>query len=137
MGLCNLDLVDDAIASRKRLYEKYVDCLSGLSLRFQKVVASKYNYSYMPVLFETERERDSVYSLLLEEGIKSRKYFYPLTVNFDYFKASGVNLVEKFGLINANMVANRILCLPLYPKLEESLVENVASLIKRNHDQYF
>jgi dTDP-4-amino-4,6-dideoxygalactose transaminase len=137
MGLCNLDLVDDAIASRKRLYVKYVDCLSGLSLRFQKVVASKYNYSYMPVLFETERERDSVYSKLLEKGIKSRKYFYPLTADFDYFKVNGVNLVEKYGLVNANTVADRILCLPLYPKLEESLVENVTSLIRRNHDQNF
>jgi dTDP-4-amino-4,6-dideoxygalactose transaminase len=137
MGLCNLDLVDEAIASRKRLYERYVECLSGLPLRFQKVVASKYNYSYMPVLFETEKERDSVYCLLSERGIKPRKYFYPLTVNFDYFKASGVNLVEKYGIVNANLVANRILCLPLYPKLEESTVENIASLIKNNHAQYF
>lgn len=137
MGLCNLDFVDEAIASRKRLYERYVECLSGLPLRFQKVVASRYNYSYMPVLFESETERDSVYCMLSEKGIKSRKYFYPLTVNFEYFKVSGVNLVEKYGLVNADMVANGILCLPLYPKLGESMVEEIASLIEKNHKQHF
>jgi dTDP-4-amino-4,6-dideoxygalactose transaminase len=137
MGLSNLDFVDKAIALRKTLYEHYVEGLSGLQIQFQKIIASKYNFSYMPILFETAKERDSVYSLLIEKNIKSRKYFYPLTVNFDYFTAAGVNLVKKYGLVNASEIADRILCLPLYPSLEVSKVDYVASLIEKNHKLHF
>ena len=137
MGLCNIDQVDEAISSRKMLYERYVERLSGLSIRFQKIVASKYNFSYMPVLFDSAKERDSVYSLLIEKNIKPRKYFYPLTINFDYFRNMSEYSVEKCGLGNATSVADRILCLPLYPSLEVSKVDFIASLIEENHKLYF
>ena len=97
MGLCNLDFIDEAICRRKTLYEQYVEGLSDLPISFQKIISSKHNYSYMPVLFESEQVRDSVYSMLISNGIKPRKYFYPLTVNFDYFKKSGDDLVKKYG----------------------------------------
>jgi dTDP-4-amino-4,6-dideoxygalactose transaminase len=137
MGLCNIDLVDKAIGLRKTLYERYVKRLSGFPIRFQKLVASRYNFSYMPVLFDSATERDSVYSLLVEKNIKPRKYFYPLTVNFNYFEKAGIDLVEKYGLRNASSVADRILCLPLYPSLEISRVDEIASLIEKNHNLNF
>jgi dTDP-4-amino-4,6-dideoxygalactose transaminase len=137
MGLCNIDLVDEAISLRKTLYERYVERLSGVPIRFQRIVASRHNFSYMPVLFETEEERNSVYSLLIEKGIKPRKYFYPLTVDFDYFKKAGIDLVEKYGLVNANLIAMRILCLPLYPCLAASTVDYITCLIEENHRRNF
>jgi dTDP-4-amino-4,6-dideoxygalactose transaminase len=91
----------------------------------------------MPILFESSGERDSVYSLLIEKGIKPRKYFFPLTVNFDYFKKEGFGLVEKYGLENATKIADRVLCLPLHPSLEASKVEYITSLIEENHKLYF
>lgn len=137
MGLCNLDYVDESISLRKVLYERYVERLSSLPVTFQKIVASKYNFSYMPVLFESPAERDSVYSFLIGRGIKPRKYFFPLTANFDYFKKVGIDLIEKYGLANASEIADRILCLPLYPSLEVSKVDYVASLIEKNHKLNF
>ncbi len=133
MGLCNLDSVEEAIRSRKKLYERYIERLSSLPLSFQKVIASKYNFSYMPILFDSEEERDSVFSMLIQKGIKPRKYFYPLTVNFDYFKNQKNDLVNKYSLVNASTVANRILCLPLFPSLEVSTVDYISSLIEENH----
>jgi dTDP-4-amino-4,6-dideoxygalactose transaminase len=133
MGLCNIDMVDEAIALRKMIYERYVELLSGFKIQFQKIVASKYNYSYMPVLFGSAAERDSVYSLLIKNNVKPRKYFYPLTVNFDYFKNEGTDLVRKYKLVNANSIAERILCLPLYPSLDLREIDRIASLIERNH----
>jgi len=85
----------------------------------------------MPVRFESKEKRDAIYSVLLKNGIKSRKYFFPLTVNSDYFKELGVNLVEKYQLKNSNDIANRILCLPLYPDLEMSVVDNIITIIKK------
>ncbi|MGA2387232.1 MAG: DegT/DnrJ/EryC1/StrS family aminotransferase [Candidatus Bathyarchaeia archaeon] len=131
MGLCNLENIDEAIRLRRTLYEYYIETLSSIkNIQFQKIIASKYNYGYMPILLASKKERDSVYSLLLKNDIKSRKYFFPLTTNFDYFKKAGLNLVEKYKLINADSVANRVLCLPLYPDLKVSAVDKITSLIK-------
>jgi dTDP-4-amino-4,6-dideoxygalactose transaminase len=137
MGLCNLGYIDESIRLRKALYNLYIERLSDLPLVFQKIVASKYNFGYMPVLFESVAERDSVYSLLIEKGIKPRKYFFPLTVNFNYFKKGRTDLVEEYGLANANRIADGILCLPLYPGLEVSTVNYIASLIEENHKLNF
>ena len=137
MGLCNLDSVNESICLRKNLYERYVAGLSNLPVSFQKIVASKYNFSYMPILFETAEERDSVYSLLIEKNIKSRKYFSPLTVNFEYFRAMDLNLVEKYGLVTASDISDRILCLPIYPNLEFSKVDYITSQIEKNHKLNF
>jgi len=132
MGLCNLENIDQKIQLRRALYEYYKEKLSAINgIEFQKIIASKYNYSYMPVRFESKEKRDAIYSVLLKNGIKSRKYFFPLTVNSDYFKELGVNLVEKYQLKNSNDIANRILCLPLYPDLEMSVVDNIITIIKK------
>jgi dTDP-4-amino-4,6-dideoxygalactose transaminase len=132
MGLCNLDTIDEKIRLRRRLYERYREQLDGTKgVKFQKIVASKYNYIYMPVCFENIETRDRIYSELIRNGIKPRKYFFPLTVDFDYFKKQRVNLVEKYGLREAADIANRVLCLPLYPDLETAAVDNIASIVKR------
>jgi dTDP-4-amino-4,6-dideoxygalactose transaminase len=132
MGLCNLDSVDEAISARKTLYDRYIEGLSILpGVSFQKVIASKYNYSYMPVLLGSKEERDSAYSFLIKGGVKPRKYFFPLTANFNYFKGSSIKFAD---LLNANDVASKILCLPLYPCLDVSSVDYICSIIKDNHD---
>jgi len=131
MGLLNLEHVDENIRLRKERYEHYKEGLSDLSLKFQKVIASKYNYIYMPVLFRDANERDKVYATLLKDGIRSRKYFYPLTTEFDYFKKRGLNLTEDYDLNVAFDVSRRVLCLPLYSTLEMSDVDNIINIIRK------
>ena len=129
MGLCNLENVDQKIEARKKIYEKYKERLSKVgNLRFQKVIASRWNYSYMPICFENMKTRDLVFSELYKNGIMSRKYFYPLTVDSEYFK-EGPNLVEKYNLYKASDISNRILCLPIYPDLEMSSLERIINVI--------
>ena len=132
MGLCNLENIDEHIRLRERLYERYRDELNGVKcMKFQKIIASKYNYIYMPVCFENIETRDGIYSALIKNEIKPRKYFFPLTVNFSYFKKRGMDLIEKYRLRKAADIANRVLCLPLYPDLEIAAVDNITSIIKR------
>jgi dTDP-4-amino-4,6-dideoxygalactose transaminase len=131
MGLCNLENVDERIQSRKTIYEDYKEKLGDINkIKFQKIIASKYNYSYMPICFENIEKRDEIHSELIMNRIKSRKYFFPLTVNFDYFTKKDLNLVEKYNLKNASEKAERVLCLPLYPDLEKSSVEKIIDVIK-------
>lgn len=132
MGLCNLEKIGEKIQLRKKSYEYYKQKLRDENnLKFQNIIASKYNYIYMPICFENIKKRDHVYSELLKNGIKPRKYFYPLTVNSNYFKEKGLNLVEKYNLKEAFNISNRILCLPLYPDLELSSVDNIINIIKK------
>jgi dTDP-4-amino-4,6-dideoxygalactose transaminase len=128
MGLCNLEYINERIKLREKIYTKYKSGFSDSNVQFQKIVSSRYNYSYMPVCFENISKRDEIYLKLINYGIKSRKYFYPLTVNSDYF--NNENLVEKYGLNFAYDVSNRILCLPLYTDLEETVVDNIIDIIK-------
>jgi dTDP-4-amino-4,6-dideoxygalactose transaminase len=129
MGLCNLEDIDEKIEMRRKIYEKYKETLSGIdNVKFQRIIASKYNYSYMPICFEDMKMRNQVYLELYKSGIASRKYFYPLTVNSAYFKESP-NLIEKYSLKTASDISNRILCLPIYPDLTTPSVERIISII--------
>lgn len=129
MGLCNLRRIDKNIKSRETLYNYYKEELKGTGkCKFQDIIASKYNYAYMPVCFANKKERDSIYNKLADNGFKSRKYFYPITVNFDYYKNS--DLIKKYSLNNASSISDRILCLPLYPELSVEDVEKIANIVK-------
>ncbi len=131
MGLCNLEDIDLQILKRKRLYEYYKEQLSSIDdLKFQKIIASKYNYSYMPVLLKNKIHRDNLHQTLLKNGIKSRKYFYPLSVDFDYYGCLKENLIEKYDLFNSRKISDSILCLPLYPELEQFSIDKIIDVVK-------
>jgi len=127
MGLCNLENLDSNLQLRKKLYDEYKERLGCERVRFQEITATRYNYSYMPVCFESGRIRNEVFSELLRKGIKSRKYFYPLTVKADYFMTQNLN--QNSGLDIASSISDRILCLPLYPDLGTSTVQNIVKTI--------
>jgi dTDP-4-amino-4,6-dideoxygalactose transaminase len=129
MGLCNLEDIEEKLQKRRKIYEYYQQELSAYAT-FQKLVASKYNYAYMPVCFRNFKQREAIYSHLASNGIKPRKYFFPLTTDFAYFKKRGEELTKKCRLKTASDISNRILCLPLYPDLEIPNVNRTIRIIK-------
>lgn len=132
MGLCNLKSIDDKIKTRREYYEYYKYQLEKLNkeIKFQKIVATRYNYSYLPVCFKNKNTRDKIYIELLKKGIHARKYFYPLTVNYDYFKNKNLDLVKTYQLDNAVKISNGILCLPLYSDLKLKNIDKIINCIK-------
>lgn len=132
MGLCNLEEVKENIAAREKIYMHYKEELRRLpNVQFQKIIASKYNYSYFPIILESKKKRDQVYNELLKKEIKTRKYFYPLTINSRYFEKKKIRGSEENGLKVSKSISDRVLCLPLYPDLEE---ENIDYIIKNLND---
>ena len=128
MGLCNLENIDAKISFRKTIYDYYRKHLKyNSNIRFQKIIASKYNYSYMPICFANKEQRDLIYSELIKNGINPRKYFYPLTANFDYFDSDKNN--NKYDLKNATAISDRILCLPIYFDLKMEEVNKIIYVI--------
>jgi dTDP-4-amino-4,6-dideoxygalactose transaminase len=131
MGLCNLEHLSEETQRRRVLYDYYRQRLGNVeSINFQKVIASKFNYSYMPVCFENVRKRDAAYSELMKNGIKPRKYFFPLTTDFSYFKKDGLGLAKPRKLKVASDTSERILCLPLYADLELMWVDKIVEIVK-------
>ena len=132
MGLCNLEKVGTKREARERIYTHYKEGLDGTNgIKFQRIIASKYNYSYMPVCFGSKKIRDRVYTDLIKIGVKSRKYFFPLTVNFGYFNKFGEDLVKKFNLKNAKSISDSILCLPIYSDLQMKVVDKIIDCTKQ------
>ena len=130
MGLCNLEHVKQDINCRRLLYNRYVAKLGKLGeVKFQKLAAAtKYNYAYMPVLLKNKETRDKVYNELANRQIRARKYFYPLTVCSGHFGVKK-NLVRKYNLLTSLAVAERVLCLPLYPELPHGEVDRIAEIV--------
>ena len=130
MGLCNLKHIDEEIAKRKKLVERYrehLDSVEGIKLcPIQKDVVS--NYAYFPVVFDEKvfgKNRDEVCELLADNGIFSRKYFYPLTNTFECYK-------DRFNADNTPIaleISKRVLTLPLYADLSLDDVDRICKII--------
>lgn len=132
MGLCNLRHIDEEIAKRKRVFERYTECLSGVEgLKLRKIQESvESNYAFFPVVFENYKyTRNEVYSILREHDIIARKYFFPLTNGFECYRNYPTAGVEKTPI--AQHVSLRVLTLPLYADLALEDVDRICDLILR------
>lgn len=127
MGLANLKYFDEVLADRKVKYALYKDLLKEISgIRFQKIEDDESNYSYFPVIFDSEETLLCVESALNKSNIFPRRYFYP-SVN-TYTK-----IVNYQPTPVSEDISKRILCLPLYWSLEEAQLKEVVSIIKNAH----
>lgn len=130
MGICNLRHLDEEIAKRKKVVERYLERLDGTEgvvlCKGQKDVTS--NYAYFPVVFDGYKySRDEVFEMLGKESIVARKYFYPLTNSFDCYKGqAGFNPDETPV---AQHIADRVLTLPLYADLALEDVDRICDII--------
>ena len=125
MGLCNLATIELNRVKREKIYNLYTESFKN-SPKFllQKFIGSKHNYSYFPLVFESIKIRDFIYNKLLEQQVKARKYFYPLTSDFDFIKSA-----KKQNLKNARRISDGVLCLPLYADLKLSDAETIVYII--------
>lgn len=126
MGICNLRHIDEWIAGRRAVAERYRENLGGIKGLVlnpeQDGVIS--NYAYFPVVFDGAKfTRDEAAAKLAENDIYARKYFYPLTNDCECYGFCGDETpVAKF-------IAERVLTLPLYPDLALSDVDRICSII--------
>lgn len=132
MGLLQLKYIDNNIKRRKEIVIKYIDGLKNIEgIRFFNYRSDvEYNYSYFPIFIDAKaygKTRNELYYYLKENHIFSRRYFYPLISNFSTYKA--LESARPSNLPIASMVSQQVLCLPLYPELEEEIIERIIELI--------
>lgn len=130
MGLCNLRHVDEEIAKRRAVVERYrehLEGVDGLRLNAQQPEVRS-NYAYFPVVFDENlfgASRNEVMDALAKNGIGARKYFYPLTNTFECFH--GKYDVDATPV--ALHVAKRVLTLPLYADLSMEDVDRICKIV--------
>lgn len=127
MGICNLRHIDGNIKKRKAIYDKYIERLSNIEgLILNRVDNSDSNYAYFPIRVDKNSiSRDELFRELEDNEIYARKYFYPLTSQYDCYK----NMFDSTQTPIALQVAGQILTLPIYPDLELEDVDKICDII--------
>ena len=123
MGLCMLPRVNEIIEARRQAHKIYSTCLDVLKLQTGKQLPDvEWNFSYYPIVFDSERTLMAVRDALNALYIYPRRYFFP--------SLSTLNYVAPGNTPIANDISCRILCLPLYFDLSEEDITRICDIIK-------
>lgn len=130
MGLVNLKYTKQILIDRKRQHRIYDKILLHTNIKKQEISSSKieYNYSYYPIIFETEKQLELVLRNLNQNDIYPRRYFYPSLSNLKY-------LAQSEYLEQVEYLTKRVLCLPSYYKLSNSDIEKITAIILNTLNQ--
>lgn len=133
LGLLQLKYINSSIEKNKQIaftYRKALNGISGIKI-LEDISGVAHNYSYFPILIDKEKygkSRDDVYEYLKKHNIFTRRYFYPLISQFPAYR--GLESAKEGLMPVAEKVAREVLCLPIYPTLDESKVLSISNLIK-------
>ncbi len=131
MGLVNLKHMDEIIAERKQIFARYRKNLDEIEgIRYFAVDENPdiaYNYAYFPILVEDSfgMSRDDLAAALKEYNIIPRKYFYPLTCDFECLRSYADCCVPV-----ARAASARVLTIPIYNGLALQTVDYITDCIK-------
>ncbi|EJG01895.1 DegT/DnrJ/EryC1/StrS family aminotransferase [Flavobacterium sp. F52] len=122
MGLAVFPYMDKIIKERKKIVEFYNDNLDFSKLQCLKLRENtNWNYSYYPVIFDTEEQLLKAQKELNENQIFPRRYFYPSLNTIEYTKGLEMPISES--------ISSRVLCLPLYVGVQLQQLEKIVILI--------
>jgi dTDP-4-amino-4,6-dideoxygalactose transaminase len=134
LGLLQLQHIDTALARRRAIDALYreklretrgIRCPAGAGGAGKK----RGNYAYFPILVKEDYplSRDELYHRLKERNIHPRRYFYPLISEHPMYR--GLASASADNLPIATWIARQVLCLPIYPDLKTSVVEEICDFI--------
>lgn len=133
-GLLNLKQVDAAIKARQKVAKKYREALrsiDGISF-WDDMPGVRHNYSYFPIFIDAEKfgkTRDELFFSMKEQGVWSRRYFYPLISNFPTYR--GLPSSNKENLPVGNKMADDVLCLPMHHALTDNDIEKILNFFEK------
>lgn len=130
-GLLQLKYIDQAIGLRKEIDFAYrgrlknvkgIHCLNDSG---EKIA----NYAYFPILVQPDYpiNREDLNHKLKSIGIYPRRYFYPLISDYPMYR--GLPSAHRENLPVATNAAQQVLCLPIYPDLDKSVVDEITHFI--------
>ena len=133
-GLLNLRQVDAAINARHKVANRYREALrpiNGISF-WDDMPGVRHNYSYFPIFIDAAKfgkTRDDLFFSMKEQGVWSRRYFYPLISNFPTYR--GLPTSNKENLPVGNKMADEVLCLPMHHALTDNDIERILNFFEK------
>jgi len=131
-GLLQLRYVDSALKRRAEIDAQYREQLADIrGVRcIGRTGQVRSNHAYFPVRIESEFpiDRDALYQRFRDQDILVRRYFYPLISDFPMYR--GLPSADPALLPVARDMAQRVLCLPIYPDLGDDDVERICEVIR-------
>jgi len=125
MGLAVLPHMDVVLEDRKRVVDFYIKSLDFSKLKTLKIrEETDWNFSYFPIIFESESDLLKAQNVLNLETIFPRRYFYPSLNTLEFINGENMPISET--------VAKTILCLPLYVGLSEVDLNRIVKLINQS-----
>ena len=123
MGLAVLPYMDLILEKRKEIIEYYNSNLNLLQIRTLKIRENTvWNYSYYPVIFESESYLLGLLDKFTQCDILPRRYFYPSLNKLSYVSNQKIQLSE--------ILSESIICLPLFFDLKNSDIDKICCILK-------
>ncbi|AKB23272.1 DegT/DnrJ/EryC1/StrS aminotransferase family protein [Methanosarcina sp. WH1] len=123
MGLCVLDEMDTILEQRSEIWSCYENALKDHVKLQKRNSQCNNNYSYFPVLFESEEKLMEVKNAMNAAGINPRRYFYPSLDTLEYLQPHAPQTESRD-------IASRIMCLPIYSGLRTEDTELIIMTVK-------
>lgn len=122
MGLSVLPFLEFIFKERKAICDIYDNNLDFSVIKKLKLrEETEWNYSYYPIIFDSEEDLLRVQINLNQEDIFPRRYFYPSLNTLPYVLDSHMPISES--------ISSRVLCLPLYAELSYVDVQRICRII--------
>lgn len=140
MGLLQLKHIDRAIARRKDitiLYRKLLKDVNGISF-LEDQTGVEHCYAYFPVFINEKKygmSRDHLYEKLKDHNIFGRRYFYPLISQFPMYR--GLESAQSGQMPVAEQFTEDVICLPIYPELEDNNIIRIVSYLESHPKDTF
>lgn len=127
MGLSVFPNMQNIIQSRRKIVELYTN---NLSFSFFKNMIfredTSWNYSYYPIIFDTEDQLIRVLNNLNENGIFPRRYFNPSLNTIDFVNGDEMQISES--------ISSRIVCLPLSHSILDNDLNTICNIINNSNN---
>ena len=122
MGLTMLGEMQVVFQERKKVVEYYNDHLNFSKMKTLALRAgTEWNFSYYPIILETELILEKVMAKLAEVNVFPRRYFYPSLNRLPYIQNQSCPVSES--------ISSRVLCLPLYVGLKNEELQTIVNTI--------
>ncbi len=124
MGLCLLPGVADTLALRAEkaaLYDKALRLGESALRRSPLAPGLVWNHAYYPVIFPDHASLARTLAALSRHEIYPRRYFYPSLTRLPYVNSPACPVAED--------IAERVLCLPFWPEMDDSLIAEIAGVV--------
>lgn len=122
MGLLNLEQINEVLAKRHSVANRYDNNLRGSGLVRPSITTNCFfNDAYYAVLFPSEEVLLSTVELLNKSDIVPRRYFYPSLSELDYVSRGEVPISEE--------ISRRVLCLPTFFSISDNEIDFVCDVV--------